>query len=82
MKAKEFGETLAAQHRGFSFSVYSQYCNLTAWVEGSVVYILQITIIMGIIKNTYQPKFMTRKRSSIMVFERYTVLSSSNERYS
>ena len=38
MKAKEFGETLAAQHKGFSFSVYSQYCNLTAWVEGGVVY--------------------------------------------
>ena len=38
MKAKEFGETLAAQHSGFSFSVYSQYCNLTAWVEEYVVY--------------------------------------------
>ena len=38
MKAKEFGETLAAQHSGFSFSVYSQYCNLTAWVEEGAVY--------------------------------------------
>ena len=38
MKAKEFAETIVAQHSGFSFSVYSQYCNLIAWVEGGAVY--------------------------------------------
>ena len=38
MKAKEFGEALEAQQMGFSFSIYSQYCNLTTWVDGGVVY--------------------------------------------
>ena len=38
MKSKEFGAALALQHRGFSFSVYSQYCNLTTWIYGGIVY--------------------------------------------
>ena len=50
IKAKEFGETLAAQHRGVSFSNYS----IVIWLLGlrGVLYILQIKIIMGILKNT------------------------------
>ena len=38
MQNKQFKDAMSKQKMGFSFSVYSQYLNLTCWVDRGLVW--------------------------------------------